>query len=232
MRILWLPFLILLIQSTLPAQESGTITGTVSVVNQDIRLTDAIVTLVRSRDNVHAAQVRSGADGHFRIDATSPEQYRLFVEVPGFRRFSLERVNIQAGQHLSLPVLRLELGNCAMTTPGAASMSHSALFPPEQGIGIGGTLRRDPRGGVPRIRLQLHRDGYPEMKTDSDARGNWRFTGMDPGTWLLSTHRYGYRKIEATYRDVQAGLEIISELYLKRCPFWICAWPEPRPICE
>ena len=151
--------LVLLMPSWVSAQEPGSITRTASDLSGEVRLPGAIVRLLRASDKTEVAGVRAGTDGQFRIEGVPPERYQVTVDMPEFRRFSIDRISISPGQHLSLPVLQLEPGMWGNQRPGDASMSHIAVVPPESGIAVGGTIGRRLREDRLRIRLQLHLEG-------------------------------------------------------------------------
>ena len=101
------------------AQESrGVITGRVSdpldaaVVGVELRATH--------QDTGIVTTAVSTSDGAYRLPFLTPGLYRLTGEHPGFKKMSMEKVEIRVGETLDLPV-RLELGSVADTVEVSGS---------------------------------------------------------------------------------------------------------------
>lgn len=112
-QVVWAVLAAMLAAAGLDAQESrGVITGRVADAT-DAGVAGATIRALRVETGIVTTAL-SGTGGDFRLPYLIPGSYQVTAEFPGFKKVSMDNIEVRVGESLDLP-LRMEVGNAAET---------------------------------------------------------------------------------------------------------------------
>jgi Carboxypeptidase regulatory-like domain len=121
--------LICLLSSTLSAQVTGTLTGTVSDPTSAV-VPGASVTLTNVASGDQRTTVTNG-DGFFSINAVQPGDYKVIVKSAGFQQYEQEGIHFDPGDKRNLSNITLSVGSSTETVTVSGTVE--ALTPVDSG---------------------------------------------------------------------------------------------------
>ena len=145
-----------------------------------------VVVVLLDRDNRARLRVQTDADGHYVAQAEEPGSYRLRFEIPGYRMFFTELINLKRGESREYSVRLTPVTAIALDTvvvAGAAVPRHLLDFYLRKSRGLGSFL-------TPADLERLH----PVEPTDVVRRLEGFDVGydrFDPSRKLISNKRFG-----------------------------------------
>jgi hypothetical protein len=175
--------------------------------------------------------LRTDNEGKFRFTALPLGTYTLKLTQPGFRRLTLESMELAAGEQKILPTLRLDIGGCGLPP----SPDHFELLSPSDGTGnLSGNVIQDEHHPLAGATVQLlceQRTICSETRTDS--LGGFALSHLPPRRSVkVRVTQPGFYLSEEDY-EIQAGFDSAYWITLEQCPNGNCD-PRLRPIrtCE
>ncbi len=109
----WLIAFVLLLPSTLFAQQNATVQGIVVDESQSV-LPGATVTATEITTGVQSVAVAE-ADGRYRFDNVPPGRYKIRLELAGFATMELTDIELLVGQNVTVPRMTMKLASVQET---------------------------------------------------------------------------------------------------------------------
>jgi hypothetical protein len=205
-RIVWAAFgLVVGAWSQTP---TGILTGTViDITTAGIPRAKIVIAGLSSRTEATDNQ------GKFHIAGLEPGQYQLSITVAGFHPKQVSG-RVEANQTTALGEINMEIaGNVAcdawIMPPPTVVVSKREHR--QHGILIAGTVRdwgKSPIArAIVRLRIFQERDA-PEAVVKTDRAGGFEFTGLMPGTYVLSVEADSYDPVRIRQIIVRSGFEV------------------------
>jgi hypothetical protein len=171
-------------------------------------------------------------EGKFRFTALPLGTYTLKLTQPGFRRLTLEPIELAAAEQKILPPLRLDVGACGL--PG--SPDHFELLSPSDGTGnLSGSVTQEERQPLAGATVQWLCDPVAIcLETRTDSTGEFTLSHLPPlRSITVRVTQPGFYVSKEEY-EIQAGFaSAYGPIILDQCLNADCD-PRLRPIrtCE
>jgi hypothetical protein len=180
--------------------------------------------------------------GAYSFSGLPAGTYTLKLSALGFRQLTMTSVRVADGEQRQVPPLELVVGMCPARGDNPWPDSYSLLPVSAPGGSLAGKIEVEPDTVVSKTApvagadVRLMCDGVVCGNARTGAKGDFVFSGLEPGLYSVRVSRAGFYPSTGSGYRVQNGLQTNWSIYFERCPRLNCDAalrpPKPIAICE